>query len=42
MDDNQFQILLDYLQYSWTGYRRVRKGVKKRIQPICSGWVAVK
>jgi chemotaxis protein methyltransferase CheR len=32
MDDHQFQILLEYLQYSWSGYRRVRRGVKKRIQ----------
>ena len=32
MDDDQFRILLEYLQYSWTGYRKVRKGVKKRIQ----------
>jgi len=31
MDDKQFQILLDYLLYSWSGYRKVRKGVKKRI-----------
>ena len=31
MDDDQFRILLDYLQYSWSGYRKVRKGVKKRI-----------
>jgi chemotaxis methyl-accepting protein methylase len=32
MDDDQFRILLEYLQYSWSGYRKVRKGVKKRIQ----------
>ena len=31
MDDAQFRKLLDYLGYSWAGYRRVRKGVKKRI-----------
>ena len=31
MDDIQFQKLLDYLGYSWAGYRRVGKGVKKRI-----------
>ncbi len=31
MDDNQFRALLDYLGYSWSGYRKVRKGVKKRI-----------
>lgn len=32
MDDIQFQKLLDYLGYSWPGYRRVKKGVKKRIR----------
>jgi chemotaxis methyl-accepting protein methylase len=32
MDDDQFRILLEYLQYSWTGFRKVRKGVKRRIQ----------
>ena len=31
MDDDQFRILLEYLKYSWSGYRKVRKGVKKRI-----------
>lgn len=31
MDDQQFQQLLDYLGLSWRGYRKVRKGVKKRI-----------
>ena len=31
MDDAQFRKLLDYLEYSWAGYRKVRKGVKKRI-----------
>jgi chemotaxis protein methyltransferase CheR len=31
MDDDQFRQLLDRFNYSWTGYRRVRKGVKKRI-----------
>jgi len=31
MDDLQFRQLLDYFGYSWDGYRRVRKGVKKRI-----------
>ena len=32
MDDNQFSMLLEYLDYSWPGYRKVRKGVKKRIR----------
>jgi chemotaxis protein methyltransferase CheR len=32
MDDIQFQKLLDYLGYSWSGYRKVKKGVKKRIR----------
>ena len=31
MDDDQFRQLLDRFDYSWTGYRKVRKGVKKRI-----------
>ena len=32
MDDDQFRRLLEYLDYSWPGYRKVRKGVKKRIR----------
>ncbi len=31
MDDDQFHQLLTYLDFSWDGYRKVRKGVKKRI-----------
>lgn len=31
MDDQQFRQLLSYLGFSWSGYRKVRKGVKKRI-----------
>ena len=31
MDDQQFRQLLIHFQYSWSGYRKVRKGVKKRI-----------
>jgi len=31
MEDQQFRQLLDYFGLSWRGYRRVRKGVKKRI-----------
>jgi chemotaxis methyl-accepting protein methylase len=31
VNDDQFRQLLDYFQYSWAGYRKVRKGVKKRI-----------
>ena len=31
MDDIQFRRILDHLSYSWAGYRKVRKGVKKRI-----------
>lgn len=31
MDDNQFRKVLDHLNYSWEGYRKVSKGVKKRI-----------
>lgn len=32
MDDRQFKKLLDWLELSWDGYYRVRKGVKKRIR----------
>ncbi len=31
MDDFQFRQLLEQFGFSWPGYRRVRKGVKKRI-----------
>ncbi|MGD2038479.1 MAG: CheR family methyltransferase [Desulfobacterales bacterium] len=31
MDDDQFRQLLDWFNFSWSGYRKVRKGVKKRI-----------
>jgi chemotaxis methyl-accepting protein methylase len=31
MDDTQFKRLLAFLDLSWPGYRRVRKGVKKRL-----------
>jgi chemotaxis protein methyltransferase CheR len=31
MDDELFRQLLDHFGYSWRGYRRVRKGVKRRI-----------
>jgi chemotaxis protein methyltransferase CheR len=31
VDDQQFARLLKYFGYSWKGYRKVRKGVKKRI-----------
>lgn len=31
MDDEQFRRLLAYCDFSWEGYRKVRKGVKKRI-----------
>ena len=31
MDDNQFRQLLEWFDFSWTGYRKVRKGIKKRI-----------
>ncbi len=32
MDDRHFRQLLDFYQFSWRGYRKVRKGVKKRIR----------
>ena len=31
MDDHQFKLLLDFFNRSWKGYRKVRKGVKKRV-----------
>ena len=31
MEDTQFRQLLNRFGFSWTGYRRVRKGVKKRV-----------
>jgi chemotaxis protein methyltransferase CheR len=31
MDDDQFRQLLDWFDFPWSGYRKVRKGVKKRI-----------
>jgi chemotaxis protein methyltransferase CheR len=31
MDDQQFEKLLNHFNLSWKGYRKVRKGVKKRI-----------
>ncbi|MGD0627437.1 MAG: CheR family methyltransferase [Thermodesulfobacteriota bacterium] len=31
MDDQQFRRILDFLGLSWKGYRKVRKGVKKRV-----------
>ncbi len=31
MNDQQFRQLLNRYQFSWEGYRKVRKGVKKRV-----------
>ena len=31
MDDLQFRRVLDFFNFSWKGYRKVRKGVKKRL-----------
>ena len=31
MDDRAFKLLLDFFGLSWSGYKKVRKGVKKRI-----------
>lgn len=31
MDDEQFRQLLDFFGLTWSGYRKVRRGVKKRI-----------
>jgi len=38
MDDYQFRQLLNYFGLSWDGYRKVRKGVKKRIHRHMHGW----
>ncbi len=32
LDDREFRKLIDHLGLSWKGYRRVRKGVKKRVR----------
>ncbi|MGD8961238.1 MAG: CheR family methyltransferase [Desulfobacterales bacterium] len=45
MHDDQFRQLLDRLNLAWSGYRKVRKGVKKRIsrhmqETNCSGMQA--
>ena len=31
MENEQFSILLEYFSFSWAGYQKVKKGVKKRI-----------
>lgn len=31
MDDHSFKLILAFFELSWPGYRRVRKGVKKRL-----------
>ena len=31
MDDQQFRQILDFLGLSWSGFRKIRKGVKKRV-----------
>lgn len=31
MDNEQFSMLLEYFSFSWAGYQKVKKGVKKRI-----------
>ncbi len=38
MDDDQSRLLLAHLGRSWEGYRKVRKGVKKRaLDVLCRG-----
>ncbi len=32
LDDQAFRQLLDYFDRPWSGYRKVRKGVMKRIR----------
>jgi chemotaxis methyl-accepting protein methylase len=31
MNDEHFELILQFFGYSWSGYRKVRKGVKKRL-----------
>jgi len=37
MDDQQFRRVLDFFGLSWQGYRKVRKGVKKRLARYMQG-----
>lgn len=32
LSDDEFKMILDYFNRPWQGYRKVRKGVKKRIR----------
>ena len=32
LDDHDFRVLLNHLDRPWSGYRKVRKGVKKRVR----------
>lgn len=32
LDDHDFRLLLDHLDRPWSGYRKIRKGVKKRVR----------
>ncbi|MGD9369284.1 MAG: CheR family methyltransferase [Desulfobacteraceae bacterium] len=32
LEDNEFRLLLQHLERPWAGYRKVRKGVKKRLR----------
>ena len=43
LSDNEFRILLDQLDRPWAGYRKVRKGVKKRLRRhmLALGCVAI-
>ena len=40
MDDHQFRKLLESLGYSWSEYRKVREGVKKRGTNVFAGIVS--
>ena len=31
LSDDEFKMILDYFNRPWQGYRKVRKGVKKKI-----------
>jgi len=36
MDDDQFRILLEYLDHSWSGYRKVRKGIRWELHHLAT------
>ena len=38
LNDEEFRLLLDHLDRPWKGYRKVRKGVKKRLRYFKGAW----